>query len=95
MAGEEIAVARRHAQAVLEKAILIVYGPGVEHGLYDMAVKILGETDEWKQCQITDNLFRRGFLQRDYAARKLCLSSKGQAALSLLDKVYAEGTLQL
>lgn len=84
----EKAVSRQHGQAVIEKAILIVYGPGQEHGLYDIAQKILGEVGEQVAAYVTRRLFRRGYLQRDYAKRQVGLSSKGQEALAMLDRLY-------
>ncbi|MDF2499346.1 MAG: hypothetical protein K0Q77_60 [Anaerosporomusa subterranea] len=86
---EEKTVPSQHAQAVIEKAILIMYGPGESHGLYDMAEKILGEMGEKYKHSLTNGLFRRGYLQRDYAGQKVKLSSRGERALAMMDKVHA------
>ncbi|TCL39998.1 hypothetical protein EV210_101198 [Anaerospora hongkongensis] len=86
---EDKNVTKQHAQAVVEKAILIFYGPGRSHELYDMAEKMLCEIGEKYKYYLTNKLFRRGYLQRDYAGKKIKLSSKGEEALTMMDKVYA------
>lgn len=80
-------VEKYHGQAVIEKALLIVHGPGEGHWQYDRARQIVSETSGRYLELLQNEMYRAGLLYRDLTTGEYRTSSKGIAALEAIGRV--------